>query len=77
MKADEVLSMIGKTADGYEVEHLLSRGTITYPDIAEPFTKAFYRKGWSKYDIGLEQDYGDITEEEYNGLYKEYTGREM
>ncbi|MBD5383990.1 MAG: hypothetical protein HDR72_03200 [Ruminococcaceae bacterium] len=74
MKADEVLSMIRKTADGYEVEHLLSRGTITYPDVAEPFTKEFYRKGWSKYDIGLEQDYGDITKEEYDRLYEEYIG---
>lgn len=73
MKADEVLSMIRKTADGYEVEHLLSRGTITYPDIAEPFTKEFYRKGWSKGDIGLDQDYGDITKEEYDSLYNEYT----
>lgn len=73
MKADEVLSEIKKTADGYEVEHLLSRGTITYSDVAEPFTKEFYRKGWSKYDVGL-TDYGDITEEEYNSLYEEYTG---
>ncbi len=76
MKADEVLSVIRKTEDGYEVEHLLSRGTITYPDIAEPFTKEFYRKGWSKYDIGWEQDFADITKEEYNSLYEEYTGGE-
>ncbi len=74
MKADEVLSAVIKTTDGYDVEHLLSRGTISYPDIAEPFTKEFYRKGWSKRDIGLEQDYGDISEEEYDRLYKEYTG---
>lgn len=74
MIADEVLSAIIKTTDGYDVEHLLSRGTISYPDIAEPFTKEFYRKGWSKRDIGLEQDYGDISEEEYDRLYKEYTG---
>lgn len=74
MKADEVLSAIKKTTDGYEVEHLLSRGTITYSDIAEPVTKAFYRKGWSKYDIGLDKDFGDITQEEYNRLYEKYTG---
>lgn len=76
MKADEVLSVIKKTAGGaeYEVEHLLSRGTITYSDIAEPFAKDFYRKGWSKYDIGLDKDFGDITQEEYDRLYKEYTG---
>lgn len=74
MKADEVLSMIRKTADGYEVEHLLSRGTITYSDIAEPFTKNFYRKGWNRTDIGWDQDYGDITPEEYSKLYMEYIG---
>ncbi len=74
MKADEVLSAVRKTADGYDVEHLLSRGTITYPDIAEPFTKEFYRKGWSKRDIGLDQDYDDISKEEYDRLRKEYTG---
>ncbi len=73
MKADEVLSAIRKTTNGYDVEHLLSRGTITYPDIAEPFIKNFYRKGWSKRDIGLDQDYGDISKEEYDRLYKEYT----
>lgn len=73
MKADEVLSAIKKTSDGYDVEYLLSHGTITYSDIAEPFTKDFYRKGWSKYDIGLDKDFGDITQEEYDKLYKEYT----
>ena len=74
MKADEVLTVLRKTSDGFEVEHLLSRGTITYPDIAEPFTKEFYRKGWNKGDIGMDQDYGDITKEEYDALYEEYTG---
>jgi len=74
MKADEVLSAIWKTADGYEVEHLLSRGTITYPDIAEPATKEFYREGWSKYDIGMDQEHGDISKEEYEKRYKEYMG---
>ncbi len=73
MKADEVLSAVRKTENGYEVEHLLSRGTITYPDVAKPFTKEFYRKGWDKGDIGLEQDYGDIAKEEYDRLYEEYT----
>lgn len=77
MKADEVLSAIRKTSDGYDVEHLLSRGTITYSDIAEPFTKEFYRRGWSKYDIGLDTDYGDIAKEEYDRLYKQYTGGEI
>ncbi len=74
MTADEVLSVVKKTADGYEVEHLLSRGKITYPDVAEPFTKEFYRKGWNKSDIGMDKDYGDISKEEYEKLYKEYTG---
>lgn len=73
MKADEVLSVIKKNGDGYEVEHLLSRGTINYPDLAEPFIKEFYRKGWGKRDIGLERDYGDISKEEYESLYAEYT----
>lgn len=72
MKADEVLAGVVKTADGYDVEYLLSRGTITYPDIAEPFTKEFYRKGWGKGDIGMDHDYGDISKEEYDKLYKEY-----
>ncbi len=74
MTADEVLSVVKKTADGYEVEHLLSRGKITYPDIEEPFSKEFYRKGWNKSDIGMDKDYGDISKEEYEKLYKEYTG---
>lgn len=74
MKADEVLSAVRKTGDGYDVEHLLSRGTITYPDIADPFTKEFYRKGWNKRDIGLDQNYDDISKEEYDKLHKEYTG---
>ncbi len=74
MTADEVLSVVKKTADGYEVEHLLSRGKITYPDIEEPFSKEFYRKGWNKSDIGLDKDYGDISKEEYEKLYKKYTG---
>lgn len=74
MTADEVLSVVKKTADGYEVEHLLSRGKITYPDIEKPFTKDFYRKGWNKSDIGMDKDYGDISKEEYEKLYKEYTG---
>lgn len=73
MKADEVLAGVVKTADGYDVEYLLSRGTITYPDIGEPFTKEFYRKGWGKGDIGMDQDYGDISKEEYDKLYEEYT----
>lgn len=74
MTADEVLSVVKKTADGYEVEHLLSRGKITYSDIEEPFTKGFYRKDWNKSDIGMDKDYGDISKEEYEKLYKEYTG---
>lgn len=74
MKADEVLSAVKKTSDGYEVEHLLSRGTITYSDIREPFAKVFYRKGWNKGDIGMDQDYGDISKEEYNRSYEKYMG---
>lgn len=74
MTADEVLSVVKKTTGGYEVEHLLSRGKISYPDIEEPFSKEFYRKGWNKSDIGMDKDYGDISKEEYEKLYKEYTG---
>ncbi len=73
MTADEVLSVVKKTADGYEIEHLLSRGKITYSDIEKPFTKEFYRKGWNRSDIGMDKDYGDISKEEYDKLYKEYT----
>lgn len=73
MKAEEVLSAIRQTADGYEVEYLLSRGTISWTDISGSVTKVFYRKGWSKYDIGW-KDYGDITKEEYDALYGQYTG---
>lgn len=72
----EVLSAIVKTANGYDVEHLLSCGTITYSDIAEPFTKVFFRKGWSKFDVGMNGDFGDITQEEYIAMYKYYTGVE-
>lgn len=72
MTAD-VLSEIRKTADGYEVNHLLSHGTIEY-NTAEPATKEFFRKGWSKYDIALDGDFGDISKEEYERLYKEYIG---
>ncbi len=74
MTADEVLAEIVRTEDGYDVEYLLSRGRIEYTDIPEPFTKEFYRKGWSKYDIGMNEYYGDISKEEYVELYKEYTG---
>ena len=77
MTADEVLSAVKKTSDGYEVEHLLSRGKITYPDIEEPSSKEFYRKGWNKSDIGLNKDYADISKEEYEKLYKEYTGADF
>lgn len=73
MTAD-VLSEIRKTADGYEVNHLLSHGTIEY-NTAEPATKEFFRKGWSKYDIALDGDFGDISKEEFETLYKEYTGK--
>lgn len=73
MTAD-VLSEIKKTADSFEVEHLLSHGTITYSDVSEPFTKEFYRKGWSKYDIGMDGDFGDISKDEFEMLYKMYTG---
>ena len=71
MEAD-VLSAIRKTANGYEVEHLLSHGTITY-QTSEPFTKEFYRKGWSKYDLGIDGDFEDITRDEYNRLYEMFT----
>lgn len=73
MKADEVLSMIRKASGGYEVEYLLSRGTLTYSDISKPVTKEFYRKGWSKYDIAMDADFNDISKEEYDRLYAEYT----
>jgi len=76
MTAD-VLSEIKKTADGFDVEHLLSHGTITYSDVSEPFTKEFYRKGWSKYDIGMDGDFGDISKNEFETLYKMYTGSDF
>lgn len=73
MTAD-VLSEIRKTADGYEVNHLLSHGTIEY-SLSEPVTKEFFRKGWSKYDIALDGDFGDISKDDFEKLYKEYTGK--
>jgi len=76
MTADDVLSVVRKNAyGGFEVEHLLSRGRIDYTGIPEPFTKEFYRKGWSKSDLGMSADYGDISKEEYIELYTYYTGR--
>ncbi len=74
MTADEVLAEIVRTEDGYDVEYLLSRGRIEYTDVPEPFTKEFYRVGWSKYDIGMNDNKSDITKEDYIELYKDFTG---
>ena len=71
MKCD-VLAAIKRISDSYEIEYLLSFGTLTYANIPEPFTKEFYRIGWNKTDIAMDGDYNDISREEFLKLYEKY-----
>ena len=75
MKCD-VVAAIKPADDSYNVEYLLSFGTLTYADIPEPFTKEFYRIGWNKTDIAMDGDYNDISKEEFLELYAKYTVKE-
>ena len=72
MKCD-VLAAIKGVDGSYEIEYLLSFGTLTYADIPEPFTKEFYRIGWNKTDIAMDGDYNDISKEEFLEIYEKYS----
>ena len=71
MKCD-VLAAIKRVNDSYDIEYLLSFGTLNYTDIPEPFTKEFYRIGWNKTDVAMDGDYNDISKEEFLKLYEKY-----
>lgn len=74
MTAD-VIAAIKESGDNkFEVEYLLSRGKLTFSDIAEPVTKDFYRIGWNPYEIELNGKYNDISESEYQELYNKLLG---
>ena len=76
MKCD-VLAAIKGVDGSYEIEYLLSFGTLTYADIPEPFTKEFYRIGWNKTDIAMDGDYNDISKEEFMKIYEKYSELEQ
>ena len=71
MKCD-VLAAIKRVNDSYDIEYLLSFGTLNYTDVSEPFTKEFYRIGWNKTDVAMDGDYNDISEEEFLKIYEKY-----
>ena len=71
MKCD-VLAAIKRVNDSYDIEYLLSFGTLNYTDIPEPFTKEFYRIGWNKTDVAMDGDYNDISKEEFLKIYEKY-----
>lgn len=54
-----------------QIEYLCSEGTITYSDIAQPYSVEFFRRGWGKNDIAMGVSYNDITEEEYKAYISE------
>lgn len=71
MKCD-VLAAIKQVNGSYNIEYLLSFGTLDYTDIPEPFTKEFYRIGWNKTDVAMDGDYNDISKEEFLKIYEKY-----
>ncbi len=71
MKCD-VLAAIKQVNGSYNIEFLLSFGTLDYFDVSEPFTKEFYRVGWNKNDLALDGDYNDISKEEFLEIYEKY-----
>ena len=71
MKCD-VLAAIKRVNGSYDIEYLLSFGTLNYADIPEPFTKEFYRIGWNKTDVAMDGDYNDISKEEFLKIYEKY-----
>ncbi|MBQ8172029.1 MAG: hypothetical protein IJZ95_08580 [Oscillospiraceae bacterium] len=66
-----VYARIEKNYNGYEGVYLYSNGTISYTDIAVPFTTEFWRKGWDYNDVAIGVDYGDISKAEYEALIKD------
>ena len=72
MKCD-VLAAIKRVNGSYDIEYLLSFGTLNYANIPEPFTKEFYRIGWNKTDVAMDGDYNDISKEEFLKLYEKYS----
>ena len=71
MKCD-VLAAIKRVNGSYDIEYLLSYGTLNYTGIPEPFTKEFYRIGWNKTDVAMDGDYNDISKEEFLEIYEKY-----
>lgn len=71
MKCD-VLAAIKRVNGSYDIEYLLSFGTLNYTDISELFTKEFYRIGWNKTDVAMDGDYNDISKEEFLKVYEKY-----
>ena len=72
MKCD-VLAAIKQVNGSYDIEYLLSFGTLNYTDIPEPVTKEFYRIGWNKTDVAMDGDYNDISKEEFLEIYEKYS----
>ncbi len=68
-----VYARIEKNYNGYEGVYLYSSGTISYTDIASPFTTEFWRRGWDYNDIAIGVDYGDVSEERYAELIRDLT----
>lgn len=71
MKCD-VLAAIKRVNGSYDIEYLLSFGTLNYTGIPEPLTKEFYRIGWNKTDVAMDGDYNDISKEEFLKVYEKY-----
>lgn len=70
MKANVLASITH--GDSYEVEYLLSHGTLSYTDIPEPYIADFYRIGWNQNDVAMVGNFNDITKDEYLELYRKY-----
>lgn len=72
MKAT-VLGALKPNGDSYEVEYLYSWGTLEYPDIAEPVSNEFYRKGWIRSAVTLgAEDPNDIPKDTLAEALKVY-----
>ena len=76
MKANVIAAIKENDEKLYDVEYLLSWGSLTYSDIAEPITKEFYRIGWNATDISWDIDYNDISKSDFEILYDKYSSKE-
>lgn len=74
MAADVIAAIKESGENKFQVEYLLSKGKLTFSDIAEPVTKDFYRIGWNPYEIELNGKDNDISESEYQELYNKLLG---